>query len=139
MNCRTPWEFIRPLLPRSERGRKRLDDRTVLNGIVWKFRTGTASRDTSRRGSDPGPRCTPVRRPAGRTTRARAGGGLDGRTGRVRASRTRAVQRRHWRSGCPTRRAPAAGRRALGALGSRGTSGPGHRSVILARVRGQHR
>ncbi|MGA5579520.1 transposase [Streptomyces koyangensis] len=39
------WEFVRPLLPRSERGRKRLDDRTVLNGIVWKFRTGTAWRD----------------------------------------------------------------------------------------------
>ncbi|WP_405481127.1 transposase [Streptomyces sp. NBC_00009] len=35
------WEFVRPLLPESLRGRKRLDDRTVLNGIVWKFRTGT--------------------------------------------------------------------------------------------------
>ncbi|MFF1650623.1 IS5 family transposase [Streptomyces sp. NPDC058240] len=43
------WEFVRPLLPRSERGRKRLDDRTVLNGIVWKFRTGTAWRDVSER------------------------------------------------------------------------------------------
>ncbi|MFE3904628.1 transposase [Streptomyces sp. NPDC059153] len=32
-------EFVRPLLPRSLRGGKRLDDRTVLNGIVWKFRT----------------------------------------------------------------------------------------------------
>ncbi|MFE9890707.1 transposase [Streptomyces scopuliridis] len=39
------WEFVRPLLPRSERGQKRLDDRTVLNGIVWKFRTGTAWRN----------------------------------------------------------------------------------------------
>ncbi|MFE0119375.1 transposase [[Kitasatospora] papulosa] len=39
------WEFVRPLLPRSEGGRKRLDDRTALNGIVWKFRTGTAWRD----------------------------------------------------------------------------------------------
>ncbi|MFJ8677119.1 transposase [Streptomyces sp. NPDC093589] len=39
------WEFVRPLLPESLRGRKRLDDRTVLNGIVWKFRTGTAWRD----------------------------------------------------------------------------------------------
>lgn len=36
------WEFVRQLLPESLRGRKRLDDRTVLNGIVWKFRTGTA-------------------------------------------------------------------------------------------------
>ncbi|MFJ1991744.1 transposase [Streptomyces asiaticus] len=26
-------------------GRKRLDDRRVLNGSVWKFRTGTAWRD----------------------------------------------------------------------------------------------
>ncbi|MGW7577570.1 transposase [Streptomyces sp. NPDC054765] len=27
-------EFVRPLLPRPEHGRKRLDDRKVLNGIV---------------------------------------------------------------------------------------------------------
>ncbi|RPK43448.1 Transposase DDE domain protein [Streptomyces sp. ADI92-24] len=39
------WEFVQPLLPSSLRGRKRLDDRRVLNGIVWKFRTGTAWRD----------------------------------------------------------------------------------------------
>lgn len=39
------WEFVRPLLPESVRGRKRLDDRRVLNGIVWKFRTGVAWRD----------------------------------------------------------------------------------------------
>ncbi|MFI0928356.1 IS5 family transposase [Streptomyces sp. NPDC021012] len=39
------WEFVRPLLPVSLRGRKRRDDRRVLNGIVWKFRTGTAWRD----------------------------------------------------------------------------------------------
>ncbi|WP_437104838.1 IS5 family transposase [Streptomyces sp. enrichment culture] len=43
------WEFVRPLLPESLRGRKRLDDRTVLNGIVWKFRTGTAWRDVPER------------------------------------------------------------------------------------------
>ncbi|GAA0465256.1 hypothetical protein GCM10010361_31620 [Streptomyces olivaceiscleroticus] len=43
------WEFVRPLLPVSLRGRKRLDDRTVLNGIVWKFRTGTAWRDVPER------------------------------------------------------------------------------------------
>jgi transposase len=29
--------FVRVLLPESLQGRKRLDDRTVLNGIVWKF------------------------------------------------------------------------------------------------------
>ncbi|MFK0055341.1 IS5 family transposase [Streptomyces sp. NPDC091025] len=43
------WEFVRPLLPESSRGRKRLDDRRVLNGIVWKFRTGTAWRDVPER------------------------------------------------------------------------------------------
>ncbi|WP_392973500.1 IS5 family transposase [Streptomyces sp. LN245] len=43
------WEFVRSLLPESLRGRKRLDDRTVLNGIVWKFRTGTAWRDVPER------------------------------------------------------------------------------------------
>ncbi|MFE0654037.1 hypothetical protein ACFVZH_36350 [Streptomyces sp. NPDC059534] len=36
------WEFARPLLPESLRGRKRLDDRRVPNGVVRKFRTGTA-------------------------------------------------------------------------------------------------
>ncbi|WP_079250882.1 transposase [Streptomyces amritsarensis] len=33
------WDLIRPLLPRPVLGRPRLDDRMVLNGIVWKFRT----------------------------------------------------------------------------------------------------
>ncbi|GGZ04972.1 transposase [Streptomyces avidinii] len=39
------WELVQPLLPRPAPGRPRLDDRTVLNGIVWKFRTGVAWRD----------------------------------------------------------------------------------------------
>ncbi|MGI5359034.1 transposase [Streptomyces sp. CA-252508] len=43
------WEFLRPLLPEPLRGRKRLDDRAVLNGIVWKFRTGPAWRDVPER------------------------------------------------------------------------------------------
>ncbi|MFF2433039.1 IS5 family transposase [Streptomyces sp. NPDC058107] len=43
------WEFVRSLLPECLRGRKRLDDRTVLNGIVWKFRRGTAWRDVPER------------------------------------------------------------------------------------------
>ncbi|WP_328316293.1 hypothetical protein [Streptomyces sp. NBC_00388] len=30
-------EFVRALPPKSLRGRKRPDDRRVLNGIVWKF------------------------------------------------------------------------------------------------------
>ncbi|PAK25898.1 hypothetical protein CJD44_13735 [Streptomyces sp. alain-838] len=37
------------MLPVSERERKRLDDWTVLSGIVWKFRTGTAWRDVPER------------------------------------------------------------------------------------------
>ncbi|MFG3529823.1 transposase [Streptomyces sp. NPDC047917] len=43
------WEFVRVLLPVSPRGRKRLDDRRVLNGFGWKFRTGTAWRDVPER------------------------------------------------------------------------------------------
>lgn len=39
------WDLLRPLLPTSSTGRPRLDDRTILNGIVWKFRTGVAWRD----------------------------------------------------------------------------------------------
>ncbi|MFE4369283.1 transposase [Streptomyces sp. NPDC056835] len=31
------------------RGRRRLDDRTVLNGIVWKLGTGTVWRDVPER------------------------------------------------------------------------------------------
>ncbi|MFI9805862.1 transposase [Streptomyces sp. NPDC052301] len=53
------WEFLGPLLPVSLRGRKRLDDRKVLNGIVWKFRTGTAG-GTFRSGTARGPRCIPA-------------------------------------------------------------------------------
>ncbi|WP_425585313.1 transposase [Streptomyces pulveraceus] len=44
------WEFVRPLLPRRCGGRrKRLGDRTVLNGTVWKFRTGVGWRDVPER------------------------------------------------------------------------------------------
>ncbi|CAM5444342.1 transposase [Streptomyces purpurascens] len=42
-------ECVRLRLPASLRGRKRLDDRRVLNGIGWKFRTGTAWRDVPER------------------------------------------------------------------------------------------
>ncbi|MFB7449910.1 transposase [Streptomyces sp. NPDC056194] len=43
------WDFVRPLLPRTSMGRPRLDDRTMLNGIVWKFRAGVAWRDVPER------------------------------------------------------------------------------------------
>lgn len=43
------WEALNALLPRSSSGRPLLDDRRVLNGIVWKLRTGTAWRDVPAR------------------------------------------------------------------------------------------
>lgn len=43
------WALLEPLLPRSVMGRPRLDDRRVLNGILWKFRTGVAWRDVPER------------------------------------------------------------------------------------------
>ncbi|WP_374211273.1 transposase [Streptomyces sp. A 4/2] len=50
------WQLLKPLLPRSAKGRPRLDDRTVLNGILWKYRTGVAWRGVPR-GTAPGPPC----------------------------------------------------------------------------------
>ncbi|WP_209438737.1 transposase [Streptomyces lavenduligriseus] len=58
------WEFLRPLLPVSLRGRKRLDDRTVLNGIVWKFRTGVASMPSVARSRLWSPAATPTTAPS---------------------------------------------------------------------------
>ncbi|MFJ2753609.1 transposase [Streptomyces sp. NPDC087297] len=43
------WEALSGLLPRSSSGRPRSDDRRVLNGIVWKLRTGSAWRDVPER------------------------------------------------------------------------------------------
>jgi transposase len=34
------WSIIEPLLPQKSRGIARVDDRRVLNGILWRFRTG---------------------------------------------------------------------------------------------------
>jgi transposase len=39
------WKVIRPLLPNKPRGVPRVDDRRVLNGILWRFRTGSPWRD----------------------------------------------------------------------------------------------
>ena len=39
------WSLIPPLLPQKSRGVKRVDDRRVLNGIFFKFRTGIPWRD----------------------------------------------------------------------------------------------
>lgn len=44
------WQVIEPLLPASGvRGRPRVDDRRVLNGIVFKAKTGLAWRDLPER------------------------------------------------------------------------------------------
>lgn len=43
------WEILKGLLPAGRMGRPREDDRRVLNGIVWKIRTGSAWRDVPER------------------------------------------------------------------------------------------
>jgi transposase len=35
------WSIIQPLLPNKPRGKPRVDDRKVLNGIYWRLRTGS--------------------------------------------------------------------------------------------------
>jgi len=39
------WKIIEPLLPNKPRGVPRVNDRRVLNGILWRFRTGSPWRD----------------------------------------------------------------------------------------------
>ena len=43
------WSVIAPLLPQKSRGVARVDDRRVLNGIFWRFRTGSPWRDIPER------------------------------------------------------------------------------------------
>ena len=43
------WSLIAPLLPRKSRGVPRVDDRKVLNGILWRFRTGSPWADIPER------------------------------------------------------------------------------------------
>lgn len=49
------WAVIRPLLPTKVRGVPRVDDRRVINSILWRFRTGSPWRDIPARY---GPRTT---------------------------------------------------------------------------------
>lgn len=49
------WAVIAPLLPTNSRGIQRVNDRRVINGILWRFRTGSSWRDVPRRY---GPRTT---------------------------------------------------------------------------------
>ena len=39
------WLVIEALLPNKTRGVKRVDDRCVLNGMLWILRSGALSRD----------------------------------------------------------------------------------------------
>ena len=43
------WRVIAPLLPASGRGGQWRDHRTVINGILWKLRTGAPWRDLPER------------------------------------------------------------------------------------------
>ena len=47
------WSVIKPLLPNKSRGVPRVDDRRVLNGILWRFRTGSPWRDIPERYGPP--------------------------------------------------------------------------------------
>ncbi|AYD04815.1 transposase (plasmid) [Neorhizobium sp. NCHU2750] len=43
------WDIIAPLLPNNTRGVERVDDRRVINGMLWRFRTGSSWRDLPER------------------------------------------------------------------------------------------
>lgn len=43
------WSIIESLLPNKPRGVPWVDDRRVLNGILWRFRTGSPWRDIPER------------------------------------------------------------------------------------------
>ncbi len=47
------WKVIEPLLPNKPRGVPRVNDRRVLNGILWRFRTGSPWRDIPERYGPP--------------------------------------------------------------------------------------
>jgi transposase len=47
------WAIIAPLLPNKSRGVPRVDDRRVINGILWRFRTGSPWADVPDRYGPP--------------------------------------------------------------------------------------
>jgi len=78
------WNVIAPLLPTNTRGIERVDDRRVINGILWRFRTGSSWRDVPERY---GPRTTLYNR----FSRWRKSGCLGSPSGR----RFKALRRRY--------------------------------------------
>ena len=47
------WSILQPLLPNKARGVPRVDDRRVINGILWRFRTGSPWADIPERYGPP--------------------------------------------------------------------------------------
>lgn len=45
----TEWELLAPLIPSAGLGRPRAEDRRVINGMVYKIRTGVSRRDLPER------------------------------------------------------------------------------------------
>ncbi|MFC8764742.1 transposase [Streptomyces sp. NPDC057193] len=43
------WELLAPLIPSAGRGRPRAEDRRIINGMVYKIRTGVSWRDLPER------------------------------------------------------------------------------------------
>ena len=43
------WSVIKPLLPQKSRGVPRVNDRRVINGILWRLRTGSPWADIPER------------------------------------------------------------------------------------------
>ncbi len=39
------WDLLAPLIPSASTGRPRVDDRRIINGMVYKIRTGLPWRD----------------------------------------------------------------------------------------------
>ncbi|WP_416186645.1 transposase [Fulvimarina sp. 2208YS6-2-32] len=39
------WSITEPHLPQNSRGVERVHDRRVINGMLWRFRTGCSSSD----------------------------------------------------------------------------------------------
>ncbi|WP_373432159.1 transposase [Streptomyces afghaniensis] len=98
------WDFVRPLLPASLRGPKRLDDRMVLNGILWKFRTGVAWRDVPERYGSWATLHTRFRRWAKERHLHPHAPGRPGQSGRGWRHRLTGLGRVHHRAGPPARR-----------------------------------